>query len=343
MAMVDTLMDELEQLGDAVFVQRQPANYECFLHLYEQVGYAPADAEARTEWRKRSIDTWTKLDAHLPGSYTGGGLENRIVSALGTLPMSPTIMYGHSFCMLKTLEAAATMYPQALNTLKWMERFPSAEYWAGSYRYQSRFVVTFQRPEGYSIPGQIEIETLQSFPPPTTRVPLTQDVYLDEFDIEDECLLDERHRKIYRHLSNSHPLMKGYHSVKKVTARCEQTGRPLALVLLQSALCELAATDIFEGVWVFPVIGSAALPDLYVRLRPIPELHSKRLEFVLSEPQPIPAPICGEKLGRKFWAFTPKSSIPTLYKSFRDAYSSLLARSSEAELSVLRLHSAARV
>jgi hypothetical protein len=341
---VDILMDELEQFGDTVFVQRQPENYERFLNLYEEVGYAPADDQARTAWRKRSIDTWTKLDAHLPASYTGGGFDERVMNALGTLPMSPTIVYGHSFCMVKTLASAATMYPQTLSTLKWVERYASIEYWGGSYGYGSRFVVMFQRPRGHRIAGQIEIETLRSFPLPS-RPPLATDVELDEVNVENECLLDEKHRALYRHLSASHPIMAGYHSTKKVTVRCTRTGRPLALVLLQSSLPELTAVDMFAAPWVFPVVENGLATDLYVRVRKIPALHDKRLEFVLVGQGPISAPLCGERVARYFWAFTPKSSIPTLYKSFRDAYASLLARSSDADLSAIRasLHCAAGV
>jgi hypothetical protein len=90
-------------------------------------------------------EIWTRMDQLLPGTYTGGLSGDTLVSAAGTLPLSTTAIYGHSFCMLKCPEAAVTLYAQSLESLRWMDHYQSEEYWVGSYGCYSRFVTLFQR------------------------------------------------------------------------------------------------------------------------------------------------------------------------------------------------------
>jgi hypothetical protein len=330
---LEELMNDLERFAKATYVPRSPANYDRFLRLYEQVGYAPADDQERGRWRARSIETWTKLDERLAGTYTGGGLHDELASAVGTLPISPTIVYGHSFCMIKTLEAGATMYSQALNSLDWMDRISSAEYWAGSYAYGKRFVVLFQRPRNLQISGQIELETLRCYPTISTFDTARANFHCAETTPEHEASLYPNHQLIYRQLTQAHPMLKGLHSVTRATVFCERTERPLAIALVQDSLPEFTAIDMFAAPWIFPLRQTeVSIDELRFRLRGIPKFFSRRLEIVLPSSETHFAADHGEKLLPAFWAFTPRESIPALRQSLRAAFETLLVRYSDEDL-----------
>jgi hypothetical protein len=138
------LIEQIKSRPESFFVARSQRNYDLFLDLYEQVGYAPSVPDEIARWKERSRNTWSLQDSTLPGSYTGGLVEGQIVSAAGTLPMAKNILYGHSFCMVKTLDAAVTLFAQSLHSVDTMEAFPEIDYWAGSYACRARFASQFQ-------------------------------------------------------------------------------------------------------------------------------------------------------------------------------------------------------
>jgi hypothetical protein len=111
---VQHLVALIERDPSSFFVIRQPGNYSLFLELYQKVGYAPAESADLLAWQQRSREIWTRMDQSLPGTYTGGLSGDSLVSAAGTLPLSTTAIYGHSFCMLKCPEAAVTLHAQSL-------------------------------------------------------------------------------------------------------------------------------------------------------------------------------------------------------------------------------------
>ena len=220
------------------------------------------------------------------------------------------------------------MYPQTLLSLDWMDHFREAQYWAGSYAGGKRFVVLFQqRPLGVSIPGQMEFYALRCFPwMDTAPENAVADCFVNETTCEDEALLSPDQFEVYRHLSSSHPILAGLHGVQALTARCAKTGKPVALILLQTSLPELTAINIFAAPWVFPLQSDHSWPAFVRRLRQIEELRTKRLEVIVSRNEPSLG-LSGEpNFQPVFWAMTPRTSLPMLRQSFHNAFQHLLGR-----------------
>jgi hypothetical protein len=332
MTALDALMERLNKRGALPFEIREPANYDAFLILHEQFGDCPKADEAKAHWRARCVDTWSKLDAVLPGTFTGGRCGGQLVSGFGTLPLSPNIVYGHSLRMMKTLEAAATAYSQFLYSLDWMQKMPDVEYWAGSYRHGQRFVTLLQqRPLNATVSGQLEYYALRCFPLEKRQM-AGGDTFLTKSSPEDEGLILPEHSMIYRYLSDAHPLLKEYHRVTKATIRCSLTDKPVALALIQESLPELTAINIFAAPWIFPIVKGSDVFSLYHRIRNIDKFVGKRLEIVLPAavlPDSTPA-LDGIQI--YFWALAPRMSVCALRQTFRSAFEHLLGKYSNEEL-----------
>jgi hypothetical protein len=235
--------------------------------------------------------------------------------------------------MLKTFEGAATMYPQTLLSLGWMDHFREAQYWAGSYAGGKRFVVLFQqRPLGVSIPGQIEFYALRCFPGSTAPETAASDCFVDQTTCLEEALLRPDQLELYRHLSSSHPILAGLHAVRSLTARCAKTGEPMALILLQTSLPELTAINIFAAPWVFPLRSDPSWAPFVRRLRQIEELRALRLEVIVSRNEPSLDLSGLPSVQTVFWAMTPRASLPMLRQSFHNAFQHLLSRYPEDQI-----------
>jgi hypothetical protein len=330
MTALDALMERLKH-GASTFEIREPANYDAFLTLHERFEECPKADDARTRWRARCVDTWSKLDSLLSGTFTGGRCAGHLVSGFGTLPMSPNVVYGHSLRMIKTLEAAATAYSQFVYSLSWVEKVPKAEYWAGSYHHGQRFVTMLQQRPLDAIAGQLEYYALRCAPFPAQTYPSSPDVFLTDSSPGDEALILPEHSAIYLHLSASHPMLGTYHSVSKATVRCMHTAKPLALALLQKSLPELTAINIFAMPRLFPVERNHIL-QLHRRIRNIRELEGARPELILPAGVSPDLTLPDDGVLMYFWALTPKASIPALRQSFHHAFAYLLGKYPEDQL-----------
>lgn len=313
------------------FVQRTESCYEKFLELYEQVGYAPVQPEAVSDWRKRSCATWRQLDTRLPGSMTGGIEGEKIASSWGTLPLSQSAVYSHSVCMLHGLPAAATLFAQAMHSLTWADAIPGIRYWVGSYPSDSKFT-PLQKPRDFEIPGQLELELVRCEPATTSLVQPSADVMLVSVTDEHRSLLSENHRAIVAELERPHPVLSDMHSIAVATVRDRAHGTPLALVLLQTALPELTAANVYSWVWVFPFTYGIEWADLCRRLRRLEILSRIPLQIAVPIKSVHARPNPNEKLIPSFWRFTPTSELPLLRRSFHSAFESLLSPYSDEEL-----------
>ena len=313
------------------FVQRTESCYEKFLQLYEQVGYAPVQPEAVADWRKRSCATWRQLDTRLPGSMTGGIEGEKIASSWGTLPLSQSAVYSHSVCMLEGLPAAATLFAQGMHSLTWVDAMPGIRYWVGSYTSESK-VIQLQKPTGFEIPGQLELELVRCEPAMSTLVAPTADVKLVSATSEHRSLLSENHRAIVAELERAHPVLSDMHSIAVTTVCDRALGTPLAQVLLQTTLPELTAANVYSWVWVFPFENGIRWEDLCRRLRRVEILSRIPLQVAIStSAAPIP-PNPNEKLTPSIWRFTPTSELPLLRRSFQSAFGALLSQYSDDKL-----------
>lgn len=333
MSTLESLIAKLTDRGASLIEIRTRENYCDFLALHEQFEECPRSEDAKAMWRARCVDTWSTLDSVLPGTFTGGRFAGHLVSGFGTLPFSPTVLYGHSLRMIKTLEAAATAYTQFLYSLEWMEKLPAMEYWAGSYHHGQRFVVMLQqRPLAVTIPDQLEFYALRCSPTASPKHFEAASAFIVDSSPEDEALISPEHAAIYRHLSSSHPQIGRCHRVLRATVRCSHSNKPLALVLLQTSLPELTAVNIFAAPWIFPVAEEPDVLRLYHRIRNIEELESRRLEVLLPIGAPPDPKFLDDNMLIYFWALAPRKSLPALRQSFRFAFEYLLSKYPDDQL-----------
>ena len=325
------LIETITKDPQLAFVQRTESCYGKFLQLYEDVGYAPVQLEALDGWRKRSCNTWRQLDARLPGTMTGGMGGEKIVSSWGTLLLSQSAVYGHSVCMLDSLPAAATLFAQAIHSLTWADAIPGIRYWVGSYPSDSKFI-PLQKPSDFEIPGQLELELVRCEPATTSPVQPSADVMLVSVTDEHRSLLSDNHQAIVLELERPHPSLTGMHSIAVATVNDRAHGTPLGLVLLQTALPELTAANVYSWVWVFPFTNGVEWADLCRRLRRLEILSGIPMQFAVpTNSAPIP-PNPNEKLIPSFWRFTPTSELHLLRRSFQAAFESRLSQYSDEEL-----------
>ena len=327
------LIETITKDPQLAFVQRTQSCYGKFLQLYEDIGYAPVQLEALDGWRKRSCNTWRQLDARLPGTMTGGRRGGEIVSSWGTLPLSQSAVYSHSVCMLDSLPAAATLCAQAIHSLSSADVMPGVRYWVGSYPSDSKFI-PLQKPPDFEIPGQLELELVRCEPSTTSLVQPSADVMLVSVTDDHRSLLSENHRPIVAELERPHPALLDMHSIAVATVRDRAHGTPLALVLLQTALPELTAANVYSWVWVFPFADGIEWSDLCRRLRRLEILSRTPLQIAAPTNSAPSRPNPNEKLIPSFWRFTPRAELPLLRRSFQSAFESLLSQYSDEELKI---------
>jgi hypothetical protein len=314
----------------SVLMIRQPQNYGAFLGLYEDVGFAPA-IPTRDNWRSQCRHSWEMIDELLPGTTTGGTDSGNLVSSLGTLPVSSTVLYTHSACMVRTLPAAVALLAQALRSLTWFDRLPEMQWLSMGYSYSSRFTTLFQRPSGFTIPGQIEIESLLCIPVADFARQLNSDVYLTDIPAENYDLSPEQ-SFVVDSLGESHPRLAGYHSTKRLTVLSRGSPKVLAVLLVQESAPFLTAADVHREVQVFPTTTSVCLERLIRGLRNIPELRNRSLYLFLPPGSVIPGEIEGEVLGVSFWIATPRRQLSLLSRSYLQAFATIFRKYSVADL-----------
>ena len=333
MPVLHDLIETITKHPQLAFVQRTESCYGKFLQLYADVGYAPVQLEAVDGWRRRSCNTWRQLDARLPGTMTGGMGGENIVSSWGTLPLSQSAVYGLSVCMLDGVSGAASLFAQSIHSLTWADAIPGIRYWVGSYASESKFI-PLQKPRDFEIPDQLELELVRCEPARTALVQPSADVMLVSVTDEHRSLLSDDHQAIVAELERPHPSLTGMHSIAVATVRDRAHGTPLALVLLQTALPELTAANVYSWVWVFPFANGIEWSDLCRRLRRLEILSGIPLQIAVpTRPGPT-RPNPNEKLIPSFWRFTPRSELPLLRRSFQAAFESLLSQYSDEELKI---------
>jgi hypothetical protein len=233
--------------------------------------------------------------------------------------------------MLDGISGAATLFAQAIHSLTWAEAIPGIRYWVGSYPSDSKFI-PMQKPRDFEIPGQLELELVRCEPATTALVQPSADVMLVSVTDEHRSLLSDNHRAIVAELERPHPSLTGMHSIAVATVLDRAHETPLALVLLQTALPELTAANVYSWVWVFPFTDGIEWADLCRRLRRL-EVLSRiplRIAFPIKSDPARPNP--NESLIPSFWRFTPKSELHLLRRSFQATFESLLSPYSDEEL-----------
>lgn len=334
------LVEQIKSRPESSFVARSERNYDLFLDLYEHVGYAPSAPEEIAKWKERSRQTWSLQDSALPESYTGGLVAGQIVSAAGTLPMAKNILYGHSFCMIKTLDAASTLFAQSLHSIDMMGAYPEIDYWAGSYAHRARFASQFQKPADGSIPDQLELEVirlLKPAPPPLGTTPLFR---AEPISADSLNWMSPLHREFFRELSSSHSALESIHDVASCVLVEVSSGVLKGAAITQSAPPEFTAINIFSWTWIFPAPDVVIGPDFVRAIRSVPGIGHTGVQIALRSQRAFSLDKFGEPVIPSFWVLTPRRHLGALRRSIEAAFATLLDRYPDEDLA--RRHSTSR-
>lgn len=333
-----TIIERVIERPDALFVTRKEGNYDLFLDLYQQVGYAPIAKDEIEAWQVRSRETWQLQDSILPGNCTGGVSAGMVVSAFGALPMTKNALWGHSGCMIETLDAAVTFFAQALHIIDRIEYGREANSYIGSYAHKSRLTSLFQRPLSGPIPDQLEVEVVglpfglgivNGSGPRLDTEPFKQD------HLTLMTLIPERERDFLIELSSRNPLFDEISNATLLTLKDVKSGVFQCLALVQVATPEVTAANIFSWTWIFPAIHTQVNSRFIQSLRSVPDLRPSFLQIVLRQRNDFALDDLNVPLRPAFWALTPMEQLNALRESYRDAFLPVLDRYSSDELSEL--------
>jgi hypothetical protein len=310
----------VESNPKAFFVARNPSNYLSFLRLYERLGYGPADGDELRKWRERSLRTWEQMDEQMPGTCTGSFLGEDLASAAGTLPFSAAAITMHSYCMHKIPIAAVGLYAQSLESLRWMNVYHDVDYFAGSYSRQSRFTPLLQRPNGRSVPDQLDIEVFRCSPSAQSPASVVCDLIIGGVSAADGAALLQDHQAVYSILAEKHSALERLQSKKFAVIKDAATGANIAVVFIPEVPPEFTAFNVLLQVWVFPTDYRVPLAALCGRLRGLCELRGRVLNIPYHDSDTASLEIPGEVVSPCLWAFTPRKSVPVLRETFRAAF-----------------------
>jgi hypothetical protein len=329
-AITAEVLEYIARSRHGLFISRHEPLYDPLLQLYEGVGYAPNDKSERSAWRDRSRSTWRRQDARSPRSCSIAFDGELPVSSWGTLLMTPTVLYGHSVCMVKTLCAAATLYAQALNSLDILEDRPDIQFWAGSYAYRSKFTALFQRPIAGCIPDQIELE-VHRIPPQISNDRGAMIRLVEGASACAQVPLPIDVEQVFELLSRSHGIFGDGHLTCQMAICDRSSGRPLGRAIRQIAWPEFTGANVFGWTWVFPATGIAVDKAFAEAVSGSRDLGGSHLQLVVDRVVFKDLDL-GCPTIPSFWAFTRREYLPFLRISFRAAFAGLLDQYREDEL-----------
>ena len=321
----EELIDRLDAMNSPPFlIFRERSNYGKFLRLYRALGYGLESAASLQVWENLSIDTWQKVDRVLPNSCTGGSARGNIVSSWGTLPYSPKVVYGHSVCMERTLVAAATLYLQSLQSLRWIKYDDGVEFWGGSYNQNSSFSTGFQTLYSDHLDRQ-QIRVLAVQFDPNGTQPLSSG---SQFEIVARPgFADNRCTTSYRHLEfliGKPYLDNNLHSVEHFCI-VSRNRHVVGHFVFHKSSPFLTAANVFQSSWLF----FDQLSDLHhviPYLRQFDSFAKIGIQVVVEREHWSYIELNGEKGSPIFWVFTPRELILELHHSFQRAFCRVLEK-----------------
>lgn len=326
----EDLLEKLTQTDSPFVLNREERLHSMLLQLYANVGYAPTDS-VRDEWERQTVNTWKQVDRVVTNSCTGGFADGRAISSCGTLPFSPKVVYGHSYCMEKSLLAAATLFKQSLGSLNWTERVAGIEFWAGSYKTKSAFTTRFQ-----VLPPEIDCHQRRIFmvrfdPEPGSRSPNNLPLEIEELFrfVDSQCTAAFTYLEPL--ISAPHTLMKGLHSVQHFGIFDRGSREATGHLVFHDSLPNLTAANVFRFAWLFLARWSD-VTRVIPFLRQLTVLSNTGIQAICEEENCEQFDLPGEHAVPSFWVFTPRELVPHLRESFKNAFRTVLQKYSNAEL-----------
>jgi hypothetical protein len=318
---------------------RSSEHYEAFARLYQEVGYAPKGADEFAAWKSETFKNWAQQDEVLPGSCTGGFEEERITSSCGTLPLSSSVAYGHSFCMTKTLPAAGAFFTQMVHSLVWTELLDGITHYGGSYAKASGFTTRIHAHFEMSATPihQIVLHTQLLFP--HERQNSTDRLSLRRLDALPESNDTRVNRRALELLLQPHEALLNLHQCSLFQV-LDENSQSLGYFLVQETRSKFTGADMFRQAWLLLDNLERDANRVCRWLRSTAEHWQRPLQLMLDEHQKDLEIYSGpDKQKSGFWTFTPKDQIGVLIGTMaRAAYSILRKYGEDASDDIRRLN-----
>lgn len=316
-------------------VRRSLTNYDAFLRLYQDVGYAPTNAEEFSKWKEESMKTWAIQDQSLIQNCTGVQGESQLISSIGTLPISPHVVYGHSLCMIKSAQSASCSFEQLVHSLSWVELLPAITHYGGSYAKTSKFTTRLQvifeahaRPE-----NQIIAHVLRIFPS-NDEYPDEQNSFYLKFNhhLPVNSQASDQFKFLLHTLSKPHPICEPWHQVECHTLHENGRDSPIAIIFDHHAIPYFTAAGVFEYCWIFLLNENVNSAKVCNYLRNHGKFRKKTLQLVLKDGTQEPPPYVdgNDRTVPAFWTFTPKEDFGPIISSMARAVYAVLQKYGEA-------------
>lgn len=303
---------------------RSAIHYAELLSLYIDRGYAPQHPASLRSWITDSVSTWHSVDSAHPYTVSIGFDASKAVSSWGTLPLSPNVLYGHSVCMKHSAIGALTLLLQSQRSFELFDRFPTTQYWAGSYAASSSFTTRFQ--VGLQAhPRQLRFDCFRC----SRREPIT---YTQPSGLRLDILpyttpITHEARCIHELLPCAHPTLAAIHSIEWFDVRDPHSHKHLATLMLQKSLPQLTAANIFRHCWLFPA-RDADIANLLPALRVFERTSTIQVFSPHVDPECLPL----EAVSPAIWIFTPRVLSSHLKAHIASAFNNILFKYSSAEL-----------
>lgn len=331
---IDSLLSELKNLKNPRWISsRQKNNYSLFINLYQTIGYENRFAVPNEKWREMTLFSWKIQDELLPGNCTAAVINGSAISSCASLPLNKSVIYGHSYCMQKTLYGLLTKYWQMIATLDFVKLSSSVEYYAGSFHQSSGFTTKLFRSNDIINPikDQTTIYSVQLLPNlDFNKYIITPKFTFEEFDLNTINILPNSIAKAILLFSQKNDLFGEYHKINSFAVYKNKNIK--AVVISHQAPAFFTAADVFNFAWVF-VVNEIDIAELVNFLRCQPELENKVIELIYfdgAHPPPIFASFDTQK--HKFWVFTPRENIEQLHFSINEAVKSVLVKYSNDDI-----------
>lgn len=235
------------------YIFRNSSNYEKFLNLYIDVGYGPENIEEIDSWKNETISTWKILDELLPGNCIGyeNDISKKIESSIGVLPISNKAVYGHSGCMLKTLDSSMGFFRDYTYSMSYVSFLPNVEYFIGSYNNKSKFTTRLQVSfDLTSIPLRNNIIKTRKIKFTQNEIKKTKLIKIIQEKPENLSFLKESIQEFLKLMISTNPILKELH---ETTHFCVYNikNEKIGWIVKSKAIKYITARNIFSYSWIF--------------------------------------------------------------------------------------------
>lgn len=311
------------------YLIRHANNYDDFVKLYQLVGYLPSQDKDQSVTAQH-IEAWSDLDGRIPGNTLGQMTsdEKLLMACVGVLPMSPSVVYGHSACMVKTMEAAFAFFKQMTYAMSFGEFLPGIQAFAGSFNYRSGFTTRLQ--VIFDLAPKPEEQIILH----TRKAVFLGSGEVHQFKIKEASFSELSYfppviARFIKLLPSSHPSMVDLHSLAHFIV-LDDSGEPAAWFIRSESKPYVTAVDIFNYSWLFTIGDTQRVKQITSCVADHLDLNNRRLYLVHNEgAHTLDAEDAGTSEG-SFWAITPKENFGPVHSSMAFAVYKVLLKYGEA-------------